>query len=293
MENKIDILCTHDYRTLVAGCLARRGTKTGWVAFSRGWTEENFKVRLFHSIDKFIIRYADHVVAVSESQRERLLKLSVPEKKISVVHNAFDLGIIDSVTRIDLRQKFSLPSNAIVCLSAGRFSHEKGQQFLVEAANIAVKENGRLYFIMYGDGPELSRVREMAGKSEYHDHIICPGFEKYLLGCLKGADILVNPSLSEGLPNIVLEGMALGVPVVATAVGGVPELVRHLENGILVAPGESQSLAEGILTMAGKDVSIARITKAALSTVRDQYSFEKQMNELADVYRIFEEKKRY
>lgn len=286
-ENRIDVLCTHDYRTQVIGFLATRGTPTAWLAFSRGWTAENLKIRLYHGLDKFLIRFADHIIAVSQSQKRKLTGCRIAERRISVAHNAIDVDRIRSVPAIDIKNILGFPSDCIICISGGRFSSEKGQISLVRAAAEGLKKNDCLRFALYGDGPDLARIRTLIRELGLEEKIRCPGFEKNLLGCLRGADILINPSLSEGLPNIVLEGMALGVPVIATAVGGVPELIENQVNGVLVAPGDHLALADAILTLVESWECRDRIVKAAHGTLARSFSFTGQMDTLAEIYNRF------
>lgn len=281
---RIDILCTHDYRTNIIGHWAVMGTSTRWVAFSRGWTRENLRIRLYHAVDKLIIRFADRIVAVSESQKQKLRRILVPEKKTFVVHNAVIPERFDAVAPVDLREKFDLAADALICVSAGRFSAEKGLPYLVKAAAEAIARNDRLCFIMFGDGPDLGQIKRLAAAAECAGRVICPGFEKDLIGCLKGADMLINSSLSEGLPNIVLEALALKIPVVATAVGGVPELIVNDHNGLLVPSRDPGALADAIVQLAGDDERRKRFAINGLESVRTAFSFETQCQKLRKIY---------
>lgn len=284
-ENNVRILCTHDYRTQVIGFLATLGITTRWVAFSRGWTAENLKIKLYHSVDKLIIRFADRIVAVSNEQRRKLRNLLVSSDKIAVVHNAIDPEKFNGIAKADLRKRFNFPENSIICIAGGRFSAEKGQIFLIKAAQIILEKNDNLRFVLFGDGPDLPMIRATIAKSGLSDRIVCPGFEKNLLGHLADADMLVNPSLSEGLPNIVLEAMALKVPVVATAVGGVPELVSDGENGFLVNAADATLLADKILKLAGDKSLSEKFGVEGLKTLAKDFSFAGQAKKLFNVYR--------
>lgn len=284
-DKKISILCTHDYRTHLIGYLARRKTSTRWIAFSRGFTRDDLKVRFFQQIEKILIRFADHIVAVSGAQKQKLKKKFIPSKKISVVHNSVDPEIFKTVEPVDLRQKYNLPDHSVVCISGGRFSREKGHIHLVKAAEKALVENGNLRFILYGDGSEYGRIIQYLAKSVHRDKILCPGFEKRLIGCIKDADLLINPSLSEGLPNIILEAMAVGTPVIATDVGGTGELVENGYNGFLVAAADIDGLAEKIIYCISNKEKLRSITGNALKTVGEQYSFAKQARKLYTIYR--------
>jgi glycosyltransferase involved in cell wall biosynthesis len=286
-ENNIDILCTHDYRSHFVGYRAVRGNQTGWVAFSRGWTKDSLRVRLYTWLEKFIIRFADHIVAVSKAQKMKLVRLLISDLKITVAHNAIDIDSFANIVKVDLRKRFNLPDDSIIVVAGGRFSREKGQKYLITAAAQALKYDKRLKFIIYGDGPDYNKIADNVRKLNLNEQIICPGFEKNLLGCLKGADILVNPSLSEGLPNIVLEAMAMGIPVIATSVGGVPELIHSGVDGIMVPPGDSKAIALSIIELAGDANQRDKLAEAARSTVGKFFMYEKQLASLETVYRRF------
>ena len=284
IQSGIDILCTHDYRTNIIGYRAVRGTRARWIAFSRGWTRENLKVRLYHLADKIVLRFADRIVAVSHAQKRRLRRLLVSRDKVSVVHNAVEPDQFTSVDPVDLRRKFNLPHHAAVAVCAGRFSLEKGQQYIVEAAAKVITRNPHIYFILFGDGPDLERIRRLVKTGGHEKNIKCPGFEKNLIGCLKGADILVNPSLSEGLPNIVLEALAVGVPVVATAVGGVPEIIENDYNGYLVPARDGSAMADALLRL-DDDRRRRRYAENGFERIKESFSFTLQMQKLSDIYR--------
>ncbi len=284
VEEKIGILCTHDYRADLIGMLARRGTSAKWLAFSRGWTRENLKTRLFHAVDKIIIRSADHIVAVSAMQKEWLVRLKVPPSKISVVHNCINPTHFASVEAANLRDRFDLPEDSLTVVSGGRFSSEKGQGFFVRAAEQALAKNRRLHFMLFGEGQERERIERLIESKGCQDRILCPGFEPNLASCLKGADMLVNPSQSEGLPNIVLEAMAMDLPVIATAVGGVPELIEDGIDGILVKYGDQANLTSAILRLADDADYRTALVRKAKQTVEERFSFDQQASALTRIY---------
>jgi len=283
-ERQISILCTHDYRTHLIGWLATRRTPVKWIAFSRGWTRENLKVRLFHLIDKIIIRFADKIVAVSAKQGDRLHNLLISRKRITVVPNAIDPTQFEKVPAISLRKTYNFPPDTMVGIAAGRFSAEKGQLFLVKAAAKVLKNNDRLRIVMYGDGPDLEKAKGLAKSLGISEYVLFPGYEKSVIGYIKGADFLINPSLSEGLPNIVLEAMAVGTPALVTPVGGVTEIITHLKTGYFVKPGDPDDLAEGINYFLSHPNEIKEYAGKALQFVTDTLSFDKQNEQLCDLY---------
>lgn len=283
-ENDIDILCTHEYRSHFYGFRACKGTPTKWIAFSRGSTIENIKIRIFTYLERYFLRKANHIVAVSESQKQKLIKQSIKPQNITTIHNAIDLAYIKSIKALSIKEKLLFPQDAYVCISAGRFSEEKGQFFLVKAAEIAIQENKKLKFVLFGDGPDLLKIQTYIKNKKLDKHIICPGFESKILSYIKSADLLINPSLSEGLPNIVLEALASDIPVIVTNVGGHPEIVTDNKNGCLVEPKNINQLAEKILTLAENRKILRDFSKNSRKILNDNFSFASQNEKLVNLY---------
>lgn len=284
LANQVDIVCTHDYRSHVIGWRASRNAKAKWIAFSRGWTKDNMKVRLYHGLDKIIIRFADHIVAVSYSQKKKLEALFIASKKITVVHNAIEPKAFDGIPAVNLKERFGLDEDSFIAVAGGRFSSEKGQIDLIRAAKIALSQNDKLIFILFGDGPDLHLIKKQINKEHLSDMIICPGFERNLIGCLKGADLLINPSHSEGLPNIVLEAMAMKIPCVATDVGGVGEIIDSNISGLLVPPKSPEKLAEATISIADITYSTTDLVDNAYQTIINRFSFGSQFEKLRILY---------
>ncbi|HOD67308.1 MAG TPA: glycosyltransferase, partial [candidate division Zixibacteria bacterium] len=124
-DRDIAILCTHDYRSTVLGCLAVRFTPVRWIAFSRGRTRETLRIRLYNELERLCLRFADRVVAVSEGEKASLRRRLVPDRRIAVVHNAIDTAAFAAVTPVDLKSRFGFPAHSLVAVAAGRFSPEK------------------------------------------------------------------------------------------------------------------------------------------------------------------------
>jgi glycosyltransferase involved in cell wall biosynthesis len=284
-EHRVDLLCTHDYRCTVVGGLAIFDLPTRWIVFSRGWTDEGFKVHAFQQLEKLASRFADHTVAVSRAQADKLIRAGIPGNHITVAYNAVLPEDFTSVPAVDLRARFGFPRDSIVVGSAGRFTREKGQIYLARAAVEALRIQPRLRFLMFGDGPERSSILRFIKSSGCESEIVLPGFEKNVIAHLKGLDLLVNPSLSEGLPNIVLEAVALGIPVLATAVGGVPELVEDKISGLLAAPSDISSLTHGIIQLASMSQSRRlEMIDNGRQAIQTRFSFNEQNRMLREVY---------
>src|SRR5262249_23568641 len=131
-------------------------------------------------------------------------------------------------------------------ISAGRLSPEKGFGDLIDAARLIGSANPEVRFAIFGEGRLRADLEQRIAAAGVQEKFILPGFRDDLDRLLPGADVFVLPSYTEGLPNVILEASAASVPVVATAVGGTPEVVRHGETGYLVPPRRPEMLAEHI-----------------------------------------------
>ena len=140
-------------------------------------------------------------------------------------------------------------SDGPIVLAAGRLSPEKGFSVLVEAANWVRERVPNVRFVVFGEGPERSRLELQIGQLGLTDVLRLVGFSNDLDAMIPWAQCVVLPSFTEGLPNVALEAGAAGVPIVATAVGGTPEVVVDGETGFLIAPGDAKSLASRIVEL--------------------------------------------
>jgi glycosyltransferase involved in cell wall biosynthesis len=245
---RADALCCHGYKADLLGRVAARRTGIPAVAVSRGWTGESARIRFYEFLDRRHLYWMDHVVCVSAAQAERVRRAGAPDERVSVIRNAIVAQRFQNprpAYRTALQRLFTTPRRLIVG-GAGRLSPEKGFGVLVDAAARLVARDPTLGFVLFGDGPLRE---ELAGKiraAGVGAHFVLAGFRDDLDSFLPFFDLLVLPSYTEGLPNVVLEAMAAGVPVVASAVGGTPEILTEAESGYLVPAGDVDLLADRI-----------------------------------------------
>jgi glycosyltransferase involved in cell wall biosynthesis len=243
-----DVLCCHGYKANLLGRLAARRVEVPAVSISRGWTAENFKVRLYERLDRFHLRFMDHVVCVSEAQAARVRRAGVRPARMSVIYNAIDplrFREPDERYHAKLLRYFRQPRSHIIG-AAGRLSPEKGFDVLVAAAERVQHSYPSAGFVLFGEGPERARLQQQINAAGMGQTFVLAGFRPDLDRFLPHFDLLVLPSYTEGLPNVVLEAFAAAVPVVATAVGGTPEVVEDGISGFLVPPGDTETMAECI-----------------------------------------------
>ncbi|MFO0752901.1 MAG: glycosyltransferase [Thermodesulfovibrionales bacterium] len=284
-QDGIDLLCTHGYKSAIIGRIASYRVGIPEIAVSRGWTGENWKIRLYEELDRLFLRFADRVVAVSEGQKEKILRLGVAPERVSVIHNGISLAAPAPPSSCSLRREMGMQDAGCLVVSAGRLSIEKNFSGLIDAAALLVKKEPSLRFVVFGEGVLRRPLERQVREAGLRGRFFLPGFREELASLLREADIFVLPSFTEGLPNVVLEAYAQKKPVVATAVGGVPEVVRHGSDGFLVRPGETGRMAEYILALARNPQLREEMGARGYRHLEERFTFETQTRKYEGLYR--------
>ena len=247
-------LVCHGYKANLLGLISARRLGIPIVSVSHGWTAESRRVRLFEALDRRLLCRMNKVVCVSEGQARKVRRAGVPEAKVQVIRDAVRgdrFVAVDPACRERLEAMFPKRPRLIVG-AAGRLSPEKGFGVLVDAAaqvlrsqpflgKAAADEDRGVGFVLFGDGPLRGALESQIEACGLRGSFQLAGFRSDLDKYYPHLDLLVLPSYTEGLPNVVLEAFAAGVPVVATAVGGTPEAVLHGVNGYFVEAGDSRA----------------------------------------------------
>ncbi len=287
-DRAADILVTHTFKPNILGRIAARRVGIPIVAVSRGWTWENLKVRAYEAADRANLRFVDRVVAVSEGQGERVRRTGVPSSRLSVIRNAARLNafaVPDADYRRKLRELFptDTPLSHIV-LAAGRLSPEKGFGVLIESLPAVLRRHPGCGFAIFGEGAERGALERRIAELGLGERVRLPGFTADLDKYLPWADAVVLPSFTEGLPNIALEASAAGVPVVATAVGGTPEVVADGETGFLVPSGRPDRIAEELNRLLDSPDLRRSMGGAGRARMRERFTFEAQARRYSELF---------
>lgn len=276
-ERNIGLLCTHGYKADLLGTLAAHRAGIPVACFLRGWTGEDWKVAAYEALDRLCLSFADRIVCLSETQGKQLSRRRAFRHKVRVVANAVEVPDISppqrTTARQELRAKFNIPVGAPIVAIAGRLSPEKGATCFLRAVPEIIRGHSLTHFIVFGDGVMRNRLIALAaklGSSSAQVHFA--GFLSDFRELLQGVDILVNPSLSEQMPNVVMEGMAAGLPVVATAVGAVSELAGKEKTIELIPPGEPPAIAQAVLTLLKRPEKAAALARSARRRVERTFS---------------------
>lgn len=273
------VLLCHGYKANLLGRPAARRGGIPAVAVSRGWTAESWRVRLYETIDRFHLRFMDHVVAVSEAQADKCRRAGVRPENLTVIHNAIDPERFvdpDPRYRAKLEKLFRGPKSHLIA-TAGRLSPEKGFDVFIAAAARVVEAQPDVGFVIFGHGALKQVLQQQILMLGLTGSVVLAGFRNDLDRFLPQLDLFVLPSYTEGLPNVVLEACAAGVPVVATEVGGTPEVIQDGQGGLLVPPGDPDALASRILEAIECEDGLSDMGFHGRQRVLESFSFPAQV----------------
>ncbi len=284
--NNIKILCTHGYKEDIIGFFAAKVTGIKKVAMVHGWTGHTFRVKIYEILDKFILRFFDRIIIVTESLKSKLLKMGISESKIITIHNAIDLDKYSYNTDGEkVKTEFNIDASEKIVGTIGRLSKEKGYKYLLKTAKEVVRQYPNVKFIIVGEGSERENLVKMSKELRIQDKVIFTGYRKDIELFFSAFNVFVLPSLTEGLPNVILEALAFRKPVVATNVGGVGELVRHKETGWLTESANINGLFEGISFCLMNQTEAQQMARNGHKLIKERFTVEQRVTKMEDLYR--------
>jgi glycosyltransferase involved in cell wall biosynthesis len=285
-QRRADVLCCSGYKPDLIGWRAARRAGIPVVAIAHGWTAATLKVRAYEAIDRLVLRWMDAVVCVSQAQVVKVRRALVPERKTVLIPNAIGADAFtppEPGLRDELLKLFPTPPRFVVG-AAGRLSREKNFALLAEAAARVVADRPDVGFLVFGDGPLHHPLSEQIARLGLQQRFILAGFRTDLTRYLPHIDLAVMSSTTEGLPVILLEAFAAGVPMVATAVGGIPEVLEDGKSGYLVPSGNAAALAGRILDALGDEPARQAMGRHGRERVRRDFSFEQQAHRYQELF---------
>jgi L-malate glycosyltransferase len=281
-----DIIQTHAVKSHFLARLAGVHRHVPWVAFHHGYTWPDRRARLYNQLDLWSLRVAAKVITVSEPFRRQLQRRGVAAERIEIVHNAIrpDWGARNPENAARLRAEMNIAPNQPVILSVGRLSREKDHATLLETMSLLPKRFAARLVIV-GEGPERPRIEKKIASLGIGSAVTLTGQQTSAEPYYGIANIAVLSSLSEGSPNALLEAMAAGLPVVATDVGGVPEIAVHDDTALLVQPGDPGELAESMGRLIREPRLASRLAARARQIVQERFAPEQRTRRLVEIYR--------
>ena len=284
-EKKPDIIQSMNFKSHFLVRLLGLGRSRKWVAFHHGYTWTDLKNSAYNQLDRWSLRKADAVVTVCIPFAQELEKFGVKADRLTVQHNSIRPFVPGPEEQVrELRSRLGLNPDDFTLICVGRLSREKGHADLIEAmAAVRAAAKGPVRLVIVGDGPERVALQSRLAALKLQQTVTFAGFQSDVTPYYQIADMAVLPSHSEGSPYALLEAMAAGVPVLATSVGGVPEIVRDNETGFLVARECPERLGSRILELVEDQALRQKVSRAAKAGI-DEYSPEAYRTNLTQLY---------
>lgn len=290
-RKQIPIVHTHGYKpNILMTLLPRKVCKQ--VITVHGWAKESGScvMRFYEFLDALALRRADRIIAVSRGVKTDLVARGVPLKPIRLVHNGIKLWPrhIDhrnDFERVEGRRALGLHGDEFLIGAVGRLSKVKGHADLIEAFSRVKANLDRAVLMIAGEGPLRGELEQAVKRLNLTGVVKLLGFVRDIPHFLKAIDLFVMPSYSEGMPVALLEALAASRPVLATRVGGIPEVIGQVNAGVLVRPGDISALANGIMTLGHDAQRRIELAEAGRQIVEKTFSVQVMAQSYATLYR--------
>ncbi|MDP2928834.1 MAG: glycosyltransferase family 4 protein [Candidatus Omnitrophota bacterium] len=281
-EEKIDLLHAHTRVAQVVSSLASQQAAIKYITTCHGYFKPRLSRRLFDT-------WGEKVVAISDAVSEHLKSdFKVNAKRIEIIYNGVDVNRFSKVYSTDeiarAKRSLSIRSGAVVG-TMGRLSPVKGQKFLIEAMREVISKNNDVQCLIIGSGPEEAALKSLVRALGMEDHFVFTG-AAYMdiplyLSCM---DVFVLPSIKEGLGLALLEAMSSTRPCVASATGGICDIVKDGINGILTPVGDSAAIASAILKILSDSALKNNMAERSRDFVKNKFSIDVMADKMIDLY---------
>lgn len=275
---KVRIWHGHDYKSNLYGILLAPLLRLELVTTVHGWVKHTRRTPLYYAVDRWTLRRFAQVIAVSDDLHRECLAIGVAPERSTLVENAIDT---DEFRRTRLRPAAPRP---LRIGAMGRLSEEKGFALLVEAVERLIGEGHDLELEIAGEGELAQELEARMRASRAPERMRLAGFRADVRAFFEELDLFCLSSLREGLPNVVLEAMAMEVPLVATRSGGMQAFAREGIDALLCEPGSVDELTDGLRRLVTDPLLRARLARAARLRVETECSFRRRMQRVAAIY---------
>jgi len=275
----------HDYKTNALGLLLKQFWPMRLVTTAHGWVHHTKRTPLYYRLDQLCLPRYERVICVSEDLFEACLSFGVPASNCVLLENAIDAEEYRRAKSIaEAKATLGFPTDSLLIGAVGRLAPEKAFDVLMRSIRQLVDRGVDVRLVIVGEGDDRERLEGLVRELALQDRVRLSGWQSDVRSYFEAMDVFALSSLREGLPNVVLEAMALEVPVIATRIAGIPRLIQDGRNGFLVEPGDLVSLTRslnGLLTNPGlRDL----LRTAGRRTIETRYSFPVRMQRLKRIY---------
>ena len=238
-----------------------------------------------NALSRWKYRQVDCFICASEAIRQMVIADGVPASRTVTVHEGIDLGHVEAAPAANLHAELWLPHHAPVVGNVAALVPHKGQRHLIEAAAIVVTRVPDARFVIAGEGELRETLERQIKEHHLEKHVFLVGFRPDVLSVHKAFDIFVMSSVTEGLGTSLLDAMACEKPIVATGVGGMPEVVVDGKTGLVVPPRDPEAMAEAIVRLLTDEPARRAMGAAGEARVRERFSAERMVQDTLAEYR--------
>jgi glycosyltransferase involved in cell wall biosynthesis len=285
----IDLIHAHDTNSIVLVGVGRKRWPCACVASPYGWWEAKsaLRTRLYHWTEKNVaLPQFERVITVSQNMKGKILQGRTPEERIRVIHTGLDLAAFDTgQPRETVRAEFGFTSENVVAGTVSRLFAEKGHSVLLEATHQLRERCPHLRLLIVGTGDQREPLERQAERLGIRDRVVFTGFYQDLPGALRAMDIFAQPSvLEEGFPTAILEAEVMGLPIVASAIGGTHETIGVGETGLLVPPHDAEALAGALESLVNNAEKRNAMAAAARPFIERSFTLQDMVGQVARTY---------
>lgn len=288
---KPDVVHLNSSKAGVIGSIAAKLSKhkTKIIYTCHGWVFNeslNPLIRIIYlGLEKFTGSFKDKIICISEPDRRSAIKYRITKsEKLVTIYNGIDLNLMSFLEKDCARQELGLPADRIIIGNIANFFKTKGLEFLIEAADMLInKQRQDIIFAIIGDGELRPQLEEQIKNKNLSSSFLLLGKKQSAAKYLKAFDVYVSSSVKEGVPYSILEAMAAGLPIIATAVGGVPEVIKNEANGLLIDAENPLAISKKINLLLTDNSLTSRLVQRAASDINN-YSLEGQISQTLDAY---------
>lgn len=276
----------HDYKTNALGLLLKPFWKMRLVTTLHGWVHHTSRTPLYYRVDRFCLPYYEKVFCVSPDLHAEALKARVRPENALLLDNGIDtLEYTRKQSQAKAKATLKLPADGLLIGAVGRLEKEKAFDILIRSVHQLIQTHGHnVRLAIIGEGSDRARLEALCQELGIADRVLLLGWQSEVRAYYEAMDVFALSSLREGLPNVLLEAMALEVPCVATRIAGIPRLIQDQENGLLVEPSAQDPLTAALHSLLSQERLRATLRASARRTIETRYSFEHRMAKLAAVY---------
>jgi glycosyltransferase involved in cell wall biosynthesis len=284
-REKVQIWHGHDYKSNALGLMLKGFWPMHLVTTVHGWVHQTRRTPLYYCIDRLCLPRYDLVICVSQDLQQRCLASRVPKSRCVVIENGVNTKEYARSSAVhEAKKKLGMAPERFLVGAVGRLSAEKGFDVLIRSVDQLLRKGVDLELAIVGEGDEKLRLQNLILELGRLDRIHLLGYRSDLTALYEAMDVYALSSLREGLPNVLLEAMAVEVPVVATRIAGVPRLIQGEINGLLVEPGSTEELTGALARLLGDEGLRQRLRMAGRRTVETCYSFTVRMRKIQALY---------